>query len=372
MTLGGRGWAFGGEPVSKPSPAWWPAHGVLIPAVPAEDGQTPAMRPSGEKYQVPEALYDALKRLAAAGAEEPQGWLLGGATYRGAFAWQSGPDRLVPGEIQATFDLEALGSSVRVRLPFGEPGPSLLPDGVVLDGRPVQYELQQNALVFRVAERGSHRLELSLMPTVERSGTLAGFRLPIPRLAISRMELTLPPDAPTVDERAPLGPRGAYGKTKLAAEAEVRRAVEQWGVDAVIARSFQHTGPRQGPEMMLPHWCQQLVAGGRGPIEVYTVDAFIDLSDVRDVVRAYRLLVERGARGEVYNVGSGVCRRSGDVLAMLQKLAGQVRPVVEIYPGQKHNPIAEVSRLAEQTGWRATIPLEATVADTLAWWRQRM
>jgi len=191
-------------------------------------------------------------------------------------------------------------------------------------------------------------------------------------ISSSKVYAAVPPEAPPVDEQAPLGPWRAYGKTKLAAEAEVRRAVEQSGVDAVIARSFQHTGPRQGPEMMLPHWCQQLVAGGRGPIEVYTVDAFIDLSDVRDVVRAYRLLVERGARGEVYNVGSGVCRRSGDVLAMLQKLAGQVRPVVEIYPGQKHNPIAEVSRLAEQTGWRATIPLEATVADTLAWWRQRM
>jgi len=192
-------------------------------------------------------------------------------------------------------------------------------------------------------------------------------------LAVSSSKVYAPvrPEAPMIDEQAPLGPRGAYGKTKLAAEAEVHRAIEQSGVDAMIARSFQHTGPRQGPEMMLPHWCQQLVARDSGPIEVYTRDAMIDLSDVRDVVRAYRLLVERGEPGGVYNVGSGVSRRSGDVLAMLQELAGSDRPVVQLYPGEKHDPIADVARLAERTGWRATIPLEATVADTLAWWRER-
>jgi len=187
----------------------------------------------------------------------------------------------------------------------------------------------------------------------------------------SKVYAAVRPETPVVDEQAPLGPWRAYGKTKLAAEAEVRRAVEQSGVDAVIARSFQHTGPRQSPKMMLPHWCQQLVAGGRGPIEVYTLEAFIDLSDVRDVVRAYRLLIERGRRGEVYNVGSGVRRQSGDVLALLQTLAGHQRPVAEIYPGQRYDPIADVSRLAEQTGWRATISLEATLADTFAWWQEQ-
>ncbi len=187
----------------------------------------------------------------------------------------------------------------------------------------------------------------------------------------SKVYAPVGPDSPVVDEQSPVGPAEAYGKTKLRAEAAVRQAIDQWDIDAVIARSFQHTGPRQNPSMMLPQWTRQFAAGGSGPIEVYTRDAVFDFSDVRDTVRAYRLLAERGVSGEICNVGSGVARRSGDVLAVLQRLADSQRPVVELFPGPRQEAIANISRLVLQTGWRATIPLETTVADTLAWWKQR-
>jgi len=178
--------------------------------------------------------------------------------------------------------------------------------------------------------------------------------------------------SPRVDETARLAPRRGYGRTKLAAEEEVRRAVERQGGDALIARAFQHTGPRQGPQMMLPEWAEQFARGGPDPVKVHTLDAQIDLTDVRDVVRAYRLLAERGSRGEVYNVGSGTSRRTGDILHLLRSMADPDRPVVETRPGSKQDPIADTSRLVRATGWRATIPLEQTVADTLAWWRKRV
>lgn len=173
--------------------------------------------------------------------------------------------------------------------------------------------------------------------------------------------------SPTVDEQWAAAPPDAYGRTKWAAEAIVLKATAAGG-DAVISRSFQHTGPRQGPEMMLPQWVRQFVEQS-GPVEVQTRDAMIDLSDVRDVVRAYRLLVERGERGAIYNVGSGAARRSGDVLDILRRLAGPDRPIVETRPGPKQDPIADIGRLVRATGWRPTIPIEQTVADTLAWWR---
>jgi nucleoside-diphosphate-sugar epimerase len=176
-------------------------------------------------------------------------------------------------------------------------------------------------------------------------------------------------EQPKVDEIAPLGPRRAYGRTKLLAEEEVRRYVQQHGCDALIARSFQHTGPRQSPRMMLPQWARQF-AVGCGPVEVHTLDAQLDLSDVRDVVRAYRLLMEHGRRGEVYNVGSGVSRRSGEILQILRNLADPPRPVVELYPGFKQDPIADTGRILRHAGWQATLPLETTVSDTLAWWQQ--
>ena len=91
-------------------------------------------------------------------------------------------------------------------------------------------------------------------------------------------------------------------------------------------------------------------------------------TDARDVVRAYRLLLEHGRRGEVYNVGSGVSLRSGRVLELLREMADPRRPIVQLQPGPKHDPIADVSRLVRCTKWRATSPLETTVSDTLTWW----
>ncbi len=177
-------------------------------------------------------------------------------------------------------------------------------------------------------------------------------------------------ESPQVDETAPLGPRRAYGRTKLLAEGEVHRAVDQLGCDAVIARSFQHTGPRQSPRMMLPQWARQFAVGSE-PVEVYTLDAYLDLTDVRDVVRAYRLLLEHGRRGQVYNVGSGTSRRSGDVLELLRSMAGPARAIVELRPGLKQDPIANTARILRDAGWRATLPLETTVSDTLAWWQEQ-
>jgi GDP-4-dehydro-6-deoxy-D-mannose reductase len=175
-----------------------------------------------------------------------------------------------------------------------------------------------------------------------------------------------------IDETAAIGPTRGYGMSKWAAEEEVRHAIALDGVDAVIVRPFQHAGPRQNAKMMLSHWAQQVAVGGSIPVEVYTRNAWIDLSDVRDVVRAYRLLAELGRCGEVYNVGSGVSRRSGEVLDLLLRIANSSRPVVELRPGHKQDSVADVSRLRHLTGWKPNLSLETTVADTLAWWQSQM
>ena len=106
-------------------------------------------------------------------------------------------------------------------------------------------------------------------------------------------------------------------------------------------------------------------------MQVYTRDAHIDVSDVRDVVRAYRLLLEHGRTGEAYNVGSGVSVRSGEVLRLLHEMADPHRAITESHPGRRQDPIADVTRLVQCTGWQAEIQLEKTVADTLVWWQQQ-
>ena len=178
--------------------------------------------------------------------------------------------------------------------------------------------------------------------------------------------------SPRVDETSPLDPRTGYARSKFLAEEETRLAVAELGCDALIVRAFNHTGPGQTPRLMLPQWAKQLAAGGSQPIEVYTRDAYLDMTDVRDVVRAYRLVMEHGQRGETYNVGSGINRRSGDILDLLCTLASQHhRPTIELRPGLIQGPIADTSRLTAVTAWRPEISLETTVMDTLEWWRGR-
>lgn len=178
------------------------------------------------------------------------------------------------------------------------------------------------------------------------------------------------PPAPRV-ESAPLGPHRGYGQSKLAAEQVVLEYVRAGRIAATIARAFQHTGPRQSSRMMLPEWCEQIAAGGVGPIKVHNRDTDVDVSDVRDVVRAYRMLAERGQSGEIYNVGGGTARRTGDILQRLLDLTNCQRAIVETAPGRRYDPIADSSKLQRATGWTPHVALDQTLADTLAWWQAR-
>ncbi|MBI2479739.1 MAG: NAD(P)-dependent oxidoreductase, partial [Planctomycetia bacterium] len=178
------------------------------------------------------------------------------------------------------------------------------------------------------------------------------------------------PESPVVTEDAPLGPRRAYGKTKLLAEQELLDAVRATELDGVVARSFQHAGPRQSPRMILPDWIRQFTSSSDAPIRVGCLDTYLDLTDVRDICRAYRRLVVDGRRGNVYNVGSGIGRRSGDLLEIIQRCFGSRREVIELEAGRRQHPIADISRLSEQTGWKPEISMEQTVTDTLRYWQE--
>ncbi|HWB01077.1 MAG TPA: NAD-dependent epimerase/dehydratase family protein [Pirellulales bacterium] len=191
-----------------------------------------------------------------------------------------------------------------------------------------------------------------------------------------------------VAEDDPTRPSSAYGVTKLAAEMValgMKQAADDLSkrgttsgaifdfanLDLVIARAFQHTGPRQDARLMLPSWAKQF-AEGADPLHVLNLETYLDLTDVRDTVRAYALLAERGRRGTIYNVGSGRRVRTGEVFEQLRRQADPRRRVVELNPGPKQNWIADTRRLVARTGWTPQIPLEQTIADTLAYWRNKL
>jgi GDP-4-dehydro-6-deoxy-D-mannose reductase len=182
-----------------------------------------------------------------------------------------------------------------------------------------------------------------------------------------------------VDEAVPLRPLSVYGATKAAAEI----AVGQWGraegLDVVMARPFNHTGPGQSADFVCPALARQIVAieaGTQEPVlRVGNVDPVRDLSDVRDVVRAYVALLARGVRGRVYNVASGEGVSIAEVIARLRSHA---RVPMRAYSDPARRRAVEIprvvgshARLTEDTGWRPEWALTQTLCDVLDDWRRR-
>lgn len=177
-------------------------------------------------------------------------------------------------------------------------------------------------------------------------------------------------DRPIVDEDRPCAPRSAYGRTKLAAEELCRRAVDKDKADLVIVRSFPQAGPRQDPRLMLAEWSRAL-AGSEPEISIGNDSVMVDLVDVRDAVRALRLLALHGASGSAYNVGSGTSRTTGELFRLLQRIAGDSRPVSARSHERRSDAVADIGRLKAATGWKPEIEIERTVADVWNFWRER-
>ena len=182
---------------------------------------------------------------------------------------------------------------------------------------------------------------------------------------------TVTPEQSIVAESAAVDPKSAYGKTKLAAETLVQQAVQDQQLDACIVRSFQHTGPRQQPRMMVPEWACQF-AQPTGTIQVHNLDTYLDLSDVRDVVRAYRCLMDTSAAGSIFNVGTGIAVRSGQVCEYFQQLLTEPRTIQQTSHGRRQHPIADITQLQQAIDWQPKIELAQTVQDTLDYWLQRL
>lgn len=183
-----------------------------------------------------------------------------------------------------------------------------------------------------------------------------------------------------LDEDAPIGPASPYGLSKLAAERLALRAWQDDGIETVIARAFNHVGPRQSPAFFASSFARQIVEIERGlrpPVmRVGNLESRRDLTDVRDVVRAYELLVERGASGGIYNVCSGRAHAIGDLLRMLVSRAN-ARVDVEVDPSllrPNDNPVVlgRFDRLQRETGWSPSISIEDTMGDVFADWRTRL
>jgi GDP-4-dehydro-6-deoxy-D-mannose reductase len=209
-----------------------------------------------------------------------------------------------------------------------------------------------------------------LLDAVRRAGLT-------PRVLIPSSAYVYRPSDTAMDESAPVQPNSPYGFSKLAQEMAGLKAFAEAGIPVVLSRSFNHVGPRQDPSFSTSSFAKQIAtveAGGAEPvILVGNLDARRDLTDVRDTVRAYQSIVERGTPGRVYNVCSGVAYRVADVLNGLLA-AARVRIDVRVDPARfRPNDMPVVlgdhRRLLDELGWRPEIPFDQTLHDLLDYWR---
>jgi GDP-4-dehydro-6-deoxy-D-mannose reductase len=198
-------------------------------------------------------------------------------------------------------------------------------------------------------------------------------------VAVASGEVYGPPETLPVDEDAHLRPQNPYAVSKAGADLLAGFYADAHGLRVIRPRSFNHAGPGQEPAYAVASFAKQVADGaerGDSPVRVVTGNARTrrDYTDVRDVVRAYRLLAERGEPG-VYNVCSGRTASAAELVAALGAGAGvAVEHVVD--PGLvRAHEVMEIrganDRLRAATGWEPEIPLERTLADTVRWWRER-
>jgi GDP-4-dehydro-6-deoxy-D-mannose reductase len=200
-----------------------------------------------------------------------------------------------------------------------------------------------------------------------------------PVLLVGSGEIYGAPERLPVAEDAPLRPQNPYAVSKAACDLLGGQYADAHGLRVIRTRTFNHAGPGQSDEYVVGTLTRQvaeaeLAGGGEAVLRVGNLGAARDFTDVRDVVRAYAALVDLAAGA--YNVCSGRSVSVSELVDLLGRVASvEVRAEVDPERVRAHE-VPEIrgsaSRLQEGTGWRPEIPLERTLADALATWRERL
>jgi GDP-4-dehydro-6-deoxy-D-mannose reductase len=183
-----------------------------------------------------------------------------------------------------------------------------------------------------------------------------------------------------VKETNPLRPDNPYGVSKIGQDMLGLQYYNSYGLHVVRVRPFNHIGPRQSDQFVASAFARQIAEAELGlreaVIHVGNLSTQRDFTDVRDVVRAYYLVLTKGRAGEVYNIGSGVPRLIGDLLDTLLKW-GELDIRVEVDPSRLRPsdvPIiyCDPTKLKACTGWEPTTTFEQSLHDVLEYWRERI
>lgn len=253
-------------------------------------------------------------------------------------------------------------------------------DGAVQTLRPSSvYHLAAAAHVAQSWQFAFETYQTNVLATHYLLAALAA-HTPLARVLVTCSAMIYKPRPTPLIEDAPVAPASPYAVSKLAQELLAASVWRHERVPAVIARSFNHTGPGQDPSYVASGVARQIArieAGRQEPtIRMGNLEPQRDLSDVRDVVRAYELMLEKGVPGRPYNVCSG---RALAIRTLVETFVARARVSVRIVqdpalfrPNDVPVLVGDHRRLSSETGWSPQIPLEQTLDDLLEYWRMRV
>ncbi len=188
------------------------------------------------------------------------------------------------------------------------------------------------------------------------------------------------PDEVPMKEDNHLRPLSPYAVSKVAQDFLAYQYFKSYGLDVVRTRGFNHTGPRRGEVFICSNFAKQIAMIEKKKQEpviyVGNLDAKRDFTDVRDMVRAYWLSLEKGRKGEVYNIGTGKAYQIKEILDRLLSLAGDdVEVKVDpdrLRPSDVPILLSDSTKFRKITGWEPKIPFNQSLRDLLDYWRDRV
>lgn len=225
-------------------------------------------------------------------------------------------------------------------------------------------------------------LEINLRSQVNLLSAAARLNLSARILVIGSMDEygRVEPHELPIRETTPLRPDSPYGVSKIAQDFLGLQYFLSHNLQVIRARPSNHIGPRQNEQFVTSNFAKQIAEieiGKREPVlRVGNLTAQRDFTDVRDMMRAYHLAIERGVPGEVYNIGSERAvsiQYIVDVLISFSRVAIRIEhDPARMRPSDTPVMICDASKFRAQTGWHATISLESSLRDILDYWRLRV
>lgn len=186
------------------------------------------------------------------------------------------------------------------------------------------------------------------------------------------------PEECPVSENKRQNPQSPYGVSKKAQEEMCKLYVNAYKMKIIMVRAFNHIGAGQGKNFVVADFASKIaeIEKGREPIlKVGNLDTFRDFTDVRDIVRGYNLLLEKGTIGEIYNIGSGKEIKVSEILEKLVNMSKK-EIKIEIDPN-KFRPVdvpivvCDNSKIKKDTGWDPKVPIDDTLEEVLEYWRNQ-